>query len=269
MEHFASYCLTEPGAGSDAASLRTRAVPAAAGASATGTFLLTGQKAFISGGGRSDVYVVMARTGGPGAGGVSAFVVQAGAKGLSFGANEKKMGWRNQPTAQVFFDEAPGELLGPLGGGFKMAMGALDGGRLSIASCSLGAATHCFGAARAHVQTRHQFGVPLAANQAVAFRIADMGSALYGARSAVRGAAKWLDEGHPAARALCAQAKAVATEQCLRVIDDALGLHGGYGYLCSGNIERYLRDARVHTILEGTSDVMRVICARAILDGGK
>ena len=260
MELFASYCLTEPGAGSDAASLRTRAAPLPGGG-----FALTGQKAFISGGGRSDVYLVMARTGAPGAGGVSAFLVEAGAPGLSFGANEKKMGWRNQPTAQVFFDEAPGELLGELGAGFRMAMAALDGGRLSIASCSLGAATHCLDAARAHVRGRAQFGRPLADNQALAFRVADMGATLYGARGAVRGAARWLDEGHPAARALCAQAKAVATEGCLRVVDDALGLHGGYGYLQSTGIERYLRDVRVHTILEGTSDIMRVITSRALL----
>jgi len=248
MEHFASYCLTEPGAGSDAASLATRAAPLGGG-----LFSLTGQKAFISGGGRSDVYVVMARSGGAGPGGVSAFVVERGAPGLTFGANEKKLGWRNQPTAQVFFDGAPAELLGAEGAGFKMAMAALDGGRLSIAACSLGAAAHCFGAAREHVRTRRQFGAPLAANQALAFRMADMGATLFGARAAVRGAARWLDEGHPAARALCAQAKAQATEGCLRVIDDALGLHGGYGYLCATNVERYLRDARVHTILEGTS----------------
>jgi alkylation response protein AidB-like acyl-CoA dehydrogenase len=262
MERFASYCLTEPGAGSDAASLATRAAPAGGG-----RFSLTGQKAFISGGGRSDVYVVMARSGGAGPGGVSAFVVEAGAPGLTFGANEKKLGWRNQPTAQVFFDGTPAELLGAEGAGFKMAMAALDGGRLSIASCSLGAATHCFGAAREHVKTRTQFGAPLAANQALAFRVADMGATLFASRAAVRGAARWLDEGHPAARALCAQAKAQATEGCLRVIDDALGLHGGYGYLCATNVERYLRDARVHTILEGTSDIMRVICARALLEG--
>jgi alkylation response protein AidB-like acyl-CoA dehydrogenase len=248
MEHFASYALTEPGAGSDAASLTTRAAPLGGG-----RFALTGQKAFISGGGRSDVYVVMARSGGAGPGGVSAFIVERGAPGLTFGANERKLGWRNQPTAQVFLDGAPGELLGAEGAGFKMAMAALDGGRLSIAACSLGAATHCFGAAREHVKTRRQFGAPLAANQALAFRVADMGATLFGARAAVRGAARWLDEGHPAARALCAQAKAQATEGCLRVIDDALGLHGGYGYLCATNVERYLRDARVHTILEGTS----------------
>ena len=263
MEHFASYCLTEPGAGSDAASLTTRAVPAGAG----GRFSLTGQKAFISGGGRSDVYVVMARSGGAGPGGVSAFVVEAGAPGLSFGANEKKLGWRNQPTAQVFFDGAPGELLGAEGAGFKMAMAALDGGRLSIAACSLGAATHCFGAAREHVKTRKQFGAPLAANQALAFRVADMGATLFAARAAVRGAARWLDEGHPAARALCAQAKAQATEGCLRVIDDALGLHGGYGYLAEYGIEKIVRDLRVHQILEGTNEIMRVIIARALIGG--
>jgi len=260
---FASYALTEPGAGSDAAALATRATRDAA---APGGWRLDGQKAFISGGGRSDVYVVMARSGGAGAGGVSAFLVERGARGLSYGANERKMGWKCQPTAAVFFDGAPAELLGAEGAGFRMAMGALDGGRCSIGACSVGAAAAALDAARAHVATRAQFGAPLAANQAVAFAVADMGARVWAGRAAVRAAGAALDARAPGARALCALAKAAATEGGLAVVDAALQLHGGYGYLAATGVEKLLRDVRVHTILEGTSQIMRVVLARAVLD---
>ena len=268
---FASYCLTEPGAGSDAVSLKTRATRDGhgAGGGAASAWRLDGQKAFISGGGRSDVYLVMARTGGPGAAGLSAFLVDSGAHGLSFGANEKKMGWKNQPTAAVFFDGVPAELLGVEGAGFKMAMQALDGGRLSIAACSVGAASVALDMARTHVVTREQFGKPLAANQAVSFAIADMASDVFTARATVRAAGAAIDANHPGARALCALAKAHATEKGLRVVDQALQLHGGYGYLTTTGIEKLLRDVRVHTILEGTSEVMRILLSRAVLEGGK
>jgi len=264
MKHFASYCLTEPGAGSDAASLTTKAVRD----KLTGGFVLNGQKAFISGGGRSDVYLVMARTGGAGAGGISAFVVEKGTPGLHFGANEKKMGWKNQPTRAVFFDNVvlpPSSLLGGVeGAGFKMAMAGLDGGRLSIASCSLGGATACFEAAIAYAHTRKQFGSELFNNQAVAFLLADMATKLFAARGLVRGASASYDSTHPDTRQLCAMAKAKASEDCLWVIDRALQIHGGYGYLASTNVERYLRDCRVHTILEGTSEIMRVVISRSL-----
>ena len=266
MKHFASYCLTEPGAGSDAASLTTRAVKD----KVTGGYVLNGQKAFISGGGRSDVYLVMARTGGAGPSGVSAFVVEKGVPGLHFGANEKKMGWKNQPTRAVFFDNValpPSSLLGGVeGSGFKMAMAGLDGGRLSIASCSLGGATACFEAAASYAHTRKQFGAPIFSNQAIAFLLADMSTKLFTARGVVRGASASYDARHPDSRQLCAMAKALATEDSLWVIDRALQIHGGYGYLSSTNIERYLRDCRVHTILEGTSEIMRVILSRKIAE---
>ena len=266
MEKFASYCLTEPSAGSDAASLTTRAVKDASG----GGYTLSGQKAFISGGGRSDVYVVMARTGGPGPSGVSAFLVDGDSPGLSFGANEKKMGWKCQPTRAVFFDAVrlpSSALLGGEGGGFKMAMTALDGGRLSIGACSLGAASACLDLAVRHTSERKQFGAPLVANQALQFMLADMAAALFSARLTLRSAAGAYDAAHPDTRALCALAKALATEKGLWVVDSALQLHGGYGYLSSTGVEKYLRDCRVHTILEGTSQVMRILIARAL--GGK
>ena len=249
MDLIASYCLTEPGAGSDAAALTTRAVLEPHGSAAGGPcYTLTGQKAFISGAGASGLYVVMARTGGAGPGGVSALLVDKDTPGLSFGANEVKMGWKCQPTRQVYFDGVrlpPSALLGREGGGFRMAMGALDGGRLSIGACSLGGADACLARALAHAATRQQFGRPLADNQAVAFALADMGMALFSARLALRAAAGAYDAGHPDARALCALAKAQATEKSLEVIDQALQLHGGYGYLSSTGVEKYLRDCRV------------------------
>ena len=239
---FASYCLTEPGAGSDAASLKTKATREKGSST---SWRLDGQKAFISGGGRSDVYLVMARSGGPGASGLSAFLVDGKARGLSFGVNEKKMGWKCQPTAAVYFDGVAADMVGEEGAGFKIAMQALDGGRLSIAACSVGAASAALDAARAHVITREQFAKALASNQAVSFAIADMATDVFTARATLREAGKALDTGHPSARALCALAKALATERSLRVVDQALQLHGGYGYLSVTGIEKLLRDVRV------------------------
>lgn len=272
MQHFASYCLTEPGAGSDAASLATRAVREDAGGPGGGPcYVLSGSKAFISGGGRSDVYLVMARTGGAGAGGVSAFVVDATTPGISFGAQERKLGWHSQPTCSVFFDSVrvpAANLVGAEGEGFKYAMSALDGGRLSIAACSLGAASASYAHALAHVRTREQFGAPLAALQGVQNALAESAIALVTSRAVLHAAARALDARDPAARALCALAKASVTEQCLTVCDRGVQLLGGYGYLRSAPVERLLRDARVHTILEGTSEIMRVVLARALLAPG-
>ena len=249
MELFASYCLTEPGAGSDAAALTTRAVLEPAGGPAGGPcYVLSGQKAFISGAGASGVYLVMARTGGAGPSGISAFLVDGSTPGLSFGANEKKMGWKCQPTRAVFFDAVrvpASAMLGAPGVGFKMAMGALDGGRLSIGSASLGAAAACLDLARAHVAQRCQFGAPLASNQAIQFMLAEMGMELFSARTTLRTASSAYDAGHPDTRALCAMGKALATEKGLWVVDQALQLHGGYGYLSSTGVEKYLRDCRV------------------------
>ena len=266
MELVASYCLTEPNSGSDAASLQTRAVRDG------DDFVLTGSKAFISGGGASDVYLVMARTGpagSTGAAGISAILVEKGTPGLSFGKLERKMGWNSQPTRAVFFEGArvpAGNLVGELGQGFKYAMQGLDGGRLSIAACSVGAAHTAFNLARDHVKVRKQFGKPLAAFQNTQFEIADMASDLYGARSVVRAAATLLDVGSPVARSACANAKRVATDLGFSVCDRALQLHGGYGYLQDYPLEKLVRDTRVHRILEGTNQVMRIILSRALLE---
>ena len=262
MESFASYCLTEPGSGSDAAALTTRAVRDG------DEFVLHGSKAFISGGGRSDFYAVMARTGGPGAAGVSCVLVPAPSAGLSFGAQEKKLGWHTQPTAAVFFDGVrvpAANLVGAEGGGFKLALSALNGGRLSLAACSLGAAAACLARARAYVRERRQFGAPLAALQATQFKLARMAARLVAARATVHTAARALDAGDPRAPALCAMAKQVATDDGFDIVNDALQLHGGYGYLTDYEIERYFRDVRVHQILEGTNEIMSVIVARALL----
>ena len=263
MEHMASYCLTEPGAGSDAAALATRAVREG------DEYILHGTKSFISGGGRSDLYAVMARTGGPGPGGISCLLVPAaGATGLSFGAQERKLGWRTQPTCQVFFDgvRVPAvNLLGVEGAGFKMALQALNGGRLSIAACSLGAANACLASAISYVKERRQFGAPLAALQATQFKIARMATRLATARAMLHAAARALDAGAAHAPAACAAAKQVATDYAFDIVNDALQLHGGYGYLVDYKIERYLRDVRVHQILEGTNESMSVIVAREIL----
>jgi hypothetical protein len=262
MELIASYCLTEPGAGSDAASLKTSARREG------DDYVLNGAKAFISGAGTSELYVVMARTGGDGAGGVSAIVVEKGAPGLSFGAHERKMGWRSQPTAMVHFDNVRvpvANRIGDEGAGFRFAMMGLDGGRLNIAACALGGAGVAFDAARAYLGERRQFGRPLADFQALQFRLADMATELEAARLMVRRAAAALDAGDPAATRLCAMAKRFATDAAFEVANQALQLHGGYGYLKDYPLERIVRDLRVHQILEGTNEIMRVIIARELL----
>ncbi|MDK9696496.1 MAG: acyl-CoA dehydrogenase family protein [Siculibacillus sp.] len=267
MATFASYCLTEPGAGSDAAALATKAVRDG------DTYVLTGSKAFISGGGASDVHVVMARTGGPGPKGISAIVVEKDTPGLSFGAQEKKMGWKSQPTAAVIFDGARvpvANRLGEEGEGFKIAMAGLDGGRLNIAACSLGAAAECLDRTLRYVKERKQFGKAIADFQALQFRLADMATELEAARLMVHKAAWMLSAKDPkgtdgkVTRA-CAMAKRFATDVCFQIIDEAMQMHGGYGYLADYEIERFSRDARVHRILEGTNEIMRLIIARDLL----
>ena len=259
MELIASYCLTEPGSGSDAAALRTSAVLAG------DHYVLNGSKAFISGGGVSDLYVVMARTGDAGAKGVSAFVVENGTAGLSFGGQEKKMGWNAQPTAQVNFDNLripAANRIGGEGEGFRFAMMGLDGGRLNIASCSLGGAQLALDTAQAYMSERKQFGKQLADFQALQFKIADMATELEAARLMVRRAAHALDNRDPQATKYCAMAKRFATDAGFDVANQALQLHGGYGYLKDYPLERIVRDLRVHQILEGTNEIMRVIIAR-------
>ena len=259
MELIASYCLTEPGSGSDAASLRTRAERDG------DDYVLSGSKAFISGAGVSDLYVVMARTGGEGPKGVSTFVVEKGSPGLTFGANEKKMGWRSQPTATVNFDgvRVPAEnRVGAEGDGFRFAMMGLDGGRINIASCSLGGAGLALDTAQAYLGERKQFGRPLKEFQALQFRAADMATELEAARLMVYRAAAALDARDPHATRYCAMAKRHATDGGFEVANQALQLHGGYGYLQDFPLERIVRDLRVHQILEGTNEIMRVIIAR-------
>ena len=262
MELIGSYCLTEPGSGSDAAALRTTA-------RLDGDhYVLNGSKAFISGAGVSDVYVVMVRTGGDGPKGVSALVVEKGTPGLSFGAPERKMGWNAQPTAVVSFDDCrvPVEnRVGAEGEGFRIAMSGLDGGRLNIGACSLGGATLALDTAQAYVATRKQFGRPLADFQALQFKLADMATELEAARLMIRNAAFALDSRRRDATKLCAMAKRFATDVGSRLADDALQLHGGYGYLKDYPLERIVRDLRVHQILEGTNEIMRVITAREML----
>ncbi len=263
MNRFASYCLTEPGAGSDAASLRTRARRDG------DDYVLSGVKAFISGADASDIYVVMCRTGEEGPRGISALVVEKGTKGLSFGAQEKKLGWHSQPTAQVILEDCRVPVrhrLGAEGEGFKIAMAALDGGRVNIAACSLGGAQACLDKALSYVRERRQFGRPIAEFQALQFRLADMATELEAARLLVRRAAAKLDNGDRDATCFCAMAKRLATDVGFRVVDEALQLHGGYGYIREYEIERYLRDLRVHRILEGTNEIMRVIIARRLLN---
>lgn len=264
MELIASYCLTEPGAGSDAAALRTTARRDGE------DYVLDGSKAFISGAGTSDIYVVMARTGGEGAGGVSAFVVEGGAPGLSFGAQERKMGWNAQPTAQVHFDgvRVPAtNRVGEEGQGFRIAMAGLDGGRINIASCSLGGAALALETAQAHLATRRQFGRALGEFQGLQWRLADMATELDAARLMVRRAAHALDAGSPKATQYCAMAKRFATDAGFEIANQALQLHGGYGYLRDYPLERIVRDLRVHQILEGTNEIMRVIIARELSRG--
>ena len=262
MELIASYCLTEPGSGSDAAAMRTTARRDG------DDYVLNGVKAFISGAGVSDLYLVMARTGGPGAKGVSAFVVEKGSKGLSFGANERKMGWNSQPTAQVLFDEVriPAEnRIGEEGEGFRFAMMGLDGGRVNIAACSLGGATLALKTATDYLTTRQQFNRPLSDFQALQFRLADMATELEAGRLMVYRAAGAMDVGDPNATKYCAMAKRFATDAGFAVANQALQLHGGYGYLRDYPLERIVRDLRVHQILEGTNEIMRVIISRELL----
>ncbi len=260
----ASYCLTEPGAGSDAGSLKTRAELQG------NEYVINGGKAFISGAGSTDVLVLMARTGGGGAGGISAFAVPADAPGVSYGKKEHKMGWNSQPTRTISFDNVriPAEnLLGKEGEGFRIAMKGLDGGRINIATCSVGAAQGALDAARRYLHERQQFGKPISSFQALQFKLADMATELVAARQMVRLAASKLDAGHADASTYCAMAKRFATDAGFNVCNDALQLHGGYGYLSEFPLERLVRDTRVHQILEGTNEIMRVIVARKLLEG--
>jgi alkylation response protein AidB-like acyl-CoA dehydrogenase len=262
MEHFASYCLTEPGAGSDAASLQTKARRDG------DTYVLDGAKAFISGGGVSDIYVVMARTGEVGARGISCIVVEKGTPGLSFGAQEKKLGWKSQPTAMVMFENCRVPVtnrIGAEGQGFKIAMGGLDGGRINIGACSIGGAQFCLDRTVDYMEERKQFGSRLADFQALQFRVADYATELEAARLLLHRAAVAVGEGEPDATRLAAQAKLRATDIGFEVVNGCLQLHGGYGYLRDHPIERVLRDVRVHQILEGTNEIMRLIIGRAML----
>ncbi|MEL7030002.1 MAG: isobutyryl-CoA dehydrogenase [Pseudomonadota bacterium] len=262
MELLSSYCLTEPGAGSDAASLRTKAERDG------DHYVLNGSKAFISGGGASDVYVVMVRTGEDGPRGISTLVVEKDAPGLSFGANEKKLGWNSQPTAMVNFDNCRvpvANRLGEEGEGFKIAMMGLDGGRLNIGACSLGGANAALATTLDYVNERRQFDQKISDFQATQFRLADMATELEAARILLYQAAWKLDNKTPDATRFCAMAKRVATDTGFDVVNQALQLHGGYGYLRDYPIERILRDLRVHQILEGTNEIMRVIVARDLL----
>lgn len=262
MNKIASYCLTEPGSGSDAAALRTTAERDG------DDYVLNGSKAFISGGGCSDIYVVMVRTGEEGPKGISCVIVENGTPGLSFGAQERKLGWNSQPTAQVQFDNCRipvANRVGDEGDGFKFAMAGLDGGRLNIAACSIGAARASLEMTIQYMNERKQFGKPLAAFQALQFRLADMATELDAARLMLHRGATSLDNKSPDATKHCAMAKRFATDIGFNVVNEALQLHGGYGYLRDFPLERYLRDLRVHQILEGTNEIMRVIISRSLL----
>jgi len=266
METVLSYCLTEPGSGSDAAALRTRARRTDEG------YRLTGTKAFISGGGYSDAYIVMCRTGDDGPRGISAVYVENGAPGLSFGALEDKMGWRAQPTRQVQLDACavPAEnLIGEEGQGFRYAMAGLDGGRLNIAACSLGAAQSALDKTLAYMAGRRAFGQTIDRFQALQFRLADMEIEMQAARVFLRQAAWKLDTGASDAIEACAMAKKFVTEAGSRVADQCLQLHGGYGYLSDYGVEKIVRDLRVHQILEGTNEIMRLIVGRRMVDAGR
>ena len=262
LEAVASYCLTEPGSGSDAAALRTKAEKTETG------YRLDGSKAFISGGGYSDVYLVMCRTGGEGPKGISTVLVPSGTQGLSFGAQEQKMGWKAQPTCQVQFDacHVPADhLLGEEGQGFRYALEGLDGGRLSIAACSLGGAQAAFDRALNYVGERKAFGSTLDSLQTVQFTLADMATRLEAARIFLRQAAWAYDQRQPDAKRRCAMAKRFVTDTASQVADQALQLLGGYGYLTDYGIEKLVRDLRVHRILEGTNEIMQLIIARDLL----
>ena len=262
MEMIASYCLTEPGSGSDAGAMRSRAVRDG------DHYVLNGCKAFISGAGTSDIYVAMVRTGDNGPKGVSCFIIEKDTPGLSFGANEKKMGWHSQPTAQVIFEDCrvPVEnRIGEEGEGFKFAMMGLDGGRLNIAACSLGTAQRAYEKALDYAKDREQFGQSIAEFQAIQFKLADMATELEAARLMLYEAARTLDEGKPEKTRKSAMAKRFVTDSCFNVANEALQIHGGYGYLQDYEVERMVRDLRVHQILEGTNEIMRMIIARDIL----
>ncbi len=266
MELIASYALTEPGAGSDAAALSTRAVLDG------DHYVLNGQKQFISGAGASDIYVAMVRTGGEGAGGVSTLVIDRDTPGVSFGANERKMGWNAQPTRAVIFENARvpvANRLGEEGIGFKVAMAGLDGGRLNIAACSLGGAQSALDKSLAYMQERKAFGKRLDEFQALQFRIADMAIELEAARTFLWRAAAALDRKDPDATMLCAMAKRFGTDAGFEIANQALQLHGGYGYLAEYGIEKIVRDLRVHQILEGTNEIMRVIVARKLIESAR
>jgi len=259
MDKFSSYCLTEPNSGSDSAAMQTTAKEQG------DSYVLNGSKCFISGGSVSDIYIVMAKTGEKE---ISCFLVEKGTPGLSFGKLEEKMGWKNQPTSMVMFEDCkiPKEnLIGTKGSGFKIAMQGLDGGRINIASCSLGGAAFCLDTARDYVKSRKQFGKPLSDFQNIQFKLADMATDLVASRLMVRNAARMIDSQHPEKTMFSAMAKRYATDSCFDIVNYALQMHGGYGYLNDYPIERFLRDLRVHQILEGTNEVMRMIVSRRIL----
>ncbi len=262
MDLIASYCLTEPGSGSDAAALRTKAVRDG------DDYVLNGTKAFISGGGLSDIYVCMVRTGDDSPRGISCLVIEKGAPGLSFGALEKKMGWNSQPTAQVIFEDCRvpvANLIGEEGQGFKIAMAGLDGGRINIGACSLGTAAVALERAVDYAKERKQFSAPIADLQAIQFKLADMATELEAARLMIYSAAAKLDAKAPDATRRCAMAKRFATDAGFAIVNEALQIHGGYGYLKDYPLERHVRDLRVHQILEGTNEIMRVIISRDLL----
>jgi len=262
MELIASYCLTEPGSGSDAAAMKTNAVLDG------DAYVLNGSKQFISGAGTSDVYVLMAKTSDAGARGVSAFIIPIDTPGLSFGNNERKMGWKSQPTCQVMLDDVRipvANRIGDEGHGFKFAMAGLDGGRLNIAACSLGGAQRALDKALVYAKERQQFGKPISEFQAIQFKLADMETELQAARVMLYEAAAKLDAKAPDATRWCAMAKRFVTDTGFKVANDALQIHGGYGYLSEYGVEQIVRDLRVHQILEGTNEIMRVIVSRDML----
>lgn len=264
-EWLGSYCLTEANSGSDAASLKTRAVKKG------DDYVITGSKVFVSGGGATDVLVVMVRTGDDTPKGISAFAIAANSKGISFGENEKKLGWNSQPTRVINFDDVhvpAKQLLGNLGDGFKIAMKGLDGGRINIGTCSVGCAQAAINATHKHMNDRKQFGKLLKEFQALQFRVADMFTELIAARQMIRLAAWKMDQKDPEASVYCAMAKRFASDVGFKICNEAIQLHGGYGYTQEYPVERYMRDARVHQILEGTNEIMRVIVSRKVLDEG-
>jgi alkylation response protein AidB-like acyl-CoA dehydrogenase len=264
MQKFGAYCLTEPGSGSDAAALKTKAVREGE------HYIVSGQKQFISAAGSADVYLVMVRTGGEGPKGISCLILEKGMEGLSFGANEKKMGWNAQPTRAVIMDNVRvpvANLLGEEGQGFRIAMSGLDGGRLNIGACSIGGAQAALGKALAYAKDRKAFGRPIADFQSLQFRLADMATELEGARLFLYAAASAYDRQDPETTMRCAMAKRKATDVGFDVANQALQVHGGYGYLQDYGVEKIVRDLRVHQILEGTNEIMRMIVARSVLAG--